>query len=351
MFQNVPNPVLETTAVKLFNPSPECISIVVIDIFGRPVCTYHTNLERGYHIFNFSPGNAGNYLFSVSSPGSSHSIKITSSILNTYGVFSLRYSGNVGHENSLKAAKSGPFVFSSGDSLRYTGFYNSMTMTIYNSPQSNKSYTFTFNSISFTCGQNLTINHVTSGGVAPVNKTTTYGTVTNIPGETAKCWIASNLGSDHQATSKNDNTEASAGWYWQFNRKKGYRHDGSALTPAWTITSINENSDWLTASDPCSVELGTAWRLPTYTEWYNLDYIGVWTTWWGPWGTGLKLHVAGYLFYTNGSMMYRGWYGYYWSSTQNSTGNGWHLTFGEYGSNMGSSDKALGFSVRCLRDN
>ncbi len=49
------------------------------------------------------------------------------------------------------------------------------------------------------CGSSITINHV-AGTVAPVNKTVTYGTVTNIPGETSKCWITSNLGADHQAT-------------------------------------------------------------------------------------------------------------------------------------------------------
>jgi hypothetical protein len=106
----------------------------------------------------------------------------------------------------------------------------------------------------FTCGtSSLTINHTMSKGVAPVNKTTTYGTVTNIPGGPDKCWITDNLGSDHQATAVYDATEASAGWYWQFNRKQGYKNDGT-LTPSWTTTSISENSDWLPANDPCTVD-------------------------------------------------------------------------------------------------
>ena len=116
------------------------------------------------------------------------------------------------------------------------------------------------------------INHVASGGVAPVDKTVTYGTVTNIPGETSKCWITSNLGADHQATAVNDATEASAGWYWQFNRMQGYKHDGTTRTPNTTwITSINENLDWQAANDPCALELGNGWRIPTYTEWTNVD--------------------------------------------------------------------------------
>jgi len=195
-----------------------------------------------------------------------------------------------------------------------------------------------------------TINHV-AGTVAPVTKSTTYGTVTNISGEPFKCWITSNLGATQQATAVNDATEPSAGWYWQFNRKQGYRHDGSTLTPAWTITSINESFDWLTTNDPCNLELGTAWRLPTYSEWYNVDNVGGWTNWNGPWNSGLKLHAAGYLEHSYGSLSARGQRGYYWSGSQYDSSNGWHLHFYSSGSYMNNGDKAVGFSVRCLREN
>jgi hypothetical protein len=202
----------------------------------------------------------------------------------------------------------------------------------------------------FICSSPITINHV-AGAIAPVNKTVAYGTVTNIPGETSKCWITSNLGADHQATAVNDATEASAGWYWQFNRKQGYKHDGTARTPNTTwITTISENSDWTTANDPCNLELGTPWRIPTYTEWFNADNNGSWTNWNGPWGSGLKIHAAGYLNSNNGTLGNRGIYGDYWGSTQNSVTNGNLLTFGNVSSAMAFYDKAFGFSVRCLRE-
>jgi hypothetical protein len=183
-----------------------------------------------------------------------------------------------------------------------------------------------------------------------VNTDVTYGTATNISGEPTKCWITRNLGASRQATAATDNTEASAGWYWQFNRKQGYKHNGSTLTPSWTITSISEDLDWQTANDPCNLELGTQWRIPTYTEWYNVDNTGGWTDWNGPWGSGLKLHAAGYLGYSNGSLSPRGSYGTYWSSTQHSFTNGWCLDFNTGYSVMNNYDKAYGHSVRCLRD-
>jgi len=194
----------------------------------------------------------------------------------------------------------------------------------------------------------IIINHV-AGSVAPVNKTVTYGTVTNIPGETSKCWITSNLGADHQATAKDDATEASAGWYWQFNRKQGYKNDGTTVTPSWTITWINENLDWQTANDPCALELGSGWRIPTYTEWNNVNTSGGWTDWNGPWNSGLKLHAAGHLT-IGGTLDSRGYYGSYWSSAQFDANYSWSLFLGYGNTAVDQWGKAGGQTLRCLRD-
>jgi len=201
------------------------------------------------------------------------------------------------------------------------------------------------------CGDPITINHVASGGVAPVDKSVTYGTVANVPGETSKCWITRNLGASLQATAVSDATEASAGWYWQFNLKQGYMHDGTTRTPSTTwISSINENSNWTSDKDPCTLELGTGWRIPTYTEWFNVDANGGWTNWNGPWSSLLKMHAAGYLYSSGGSLSYRGSNGTYWSSIQYSNTDGWILYFHSSDCNMYLNNKASGFSLRCLRD-
>ena len=201
-----------------------------------------------------------------------------------------------------------------------------------------------------TCGSSFTVGHV-AGTVAPVAKTVTYGTVKNIPGETAKCWITSNLGADHQATAVTDATEASAGWYWQFNLKQGFKHDGTTRTPGTTwISSINESSDWTLPNDPCSLELGAGWRIPTYSEWINVDAGGNWTNYNGPWNSALKMHAAGTLGNSDGALSNRGGYGNYWGSTQNSATNGWFLFISGNLSALYGNSKAYGFSVRCVRD-
>jgi len=202
----------------------------------------------------------------------------------------------------------------------------------------------------FSCGNTITKNHI-EGPVSPVNKTVTYGTVTNIPGESTKCWITSNLGADHQATAVNDATEESAGWYWQFNKQQGYKHTGSARTPNTTwLQSIDENSDWLTANDPCALLLGNGWRIPTLTEWTNVNASGGWTNWDGPWNSALKMHAAGELFYSDGSLLYRGSYGNYWSSSQYDNIYGKYLFFSSSYCGMLNRYKTVGYSLRCLRD-
>jgi len=202
----------------------------------------------------------------------------------------------------------------------------------------------------FICGSGITIHHVT-GDVAPVDKTVTYGTVTNIPGEPSKCWITSNLGADHQAAAVNDATEPSAGWYWQFNRKQGYKHDGATRTPNTTwINSINEDSDWLPDNDPCAIELGTGWRLPSYSEYDNIDNAGNWTEWNGPWNSALKMHAAGYLEVYDGQLNYQGAAGFYRTNLQHLTTHGFSLRITGFECYLESNAKAYGFSVRCLKE-
>ena len=203
------------------------------------------------------------------------------------------------------------------------------------------------------CSTPFTINHV-AGAVAPVTKSVSYTGVTNIPGEPSKCWITKNLGATQQATAVDDVTEASAGWYWQFNRKQGYKHDGATRTPntGW-ISLINEDIDWQTVNDPCTIELGNGWRIPTITEWTNVKVAGSWTNTSGPWNSNLKIHCAGELDKDNGELWARGYLGYiegsYWSSTNVGAIGGNDLS-DKYYCQIREDYKTYGFTIRCLRD-
>lgn len=198
------------------------------------------------------------------------------------------------------------------------------------------------------CGTSFTVNHI-AGSVAPVTKTTSYQLVTNVPGLPSKCWIASNLGATYQAAYVGDPSEESAGWYWQFNRKQGFKHDGSVRTPNTTWSAnISENADWTVSEDPCTLELGAVWRLPTYTEWFNVSQAGGWTNWSAPFSSPLKLHAAGLLYYTNGSLSSRGNYTMIWTGTQYNTDQANHLQYYQYDGGIYPDRKAFAYPVRCL---
>ena len=200
------------------------------------------------------------------------------------------------------------------------------------------------------CGNPLIVNHV-AGNVAPVDKTVNYRMAIDLPGEPSKCWITSNLGADRKATAVDDTTETSAGWYWQFNRMQGYMHNGLTRTPntAW-LTGIDENSEWTSENDPCSIELGGSWRIPAYTEWSNVYATGGWNNWVAPWNSALRLHAAGYLGYLDGSLHDRGHGGYYWTGSEHNSLTGMYIYLEISICGIEDEPKTSGFSIRCIKD-
>jgi uncharacterized protein (TIGR02145 family) len=198
----------------------------------------------------------------------------------------------------------------------------------------------------FNCGSSLTITH-TAGSVAPVTETVTYHTVLASLTGTSECWLTQNLGATQQASSATDNSDASAGWYWEWDTQQGYDYN-TTLTPS-TWQSVNgPDGSWIITNDPCSLLLSGGWRIPTYTEWNNANANGGWMSYTNTYNSVLKLHSAGYLDPTNGTLNERGSSGHYWSSKLYDTMDGWNLSFYSNYCNIISNPLTYGFSLRCL---
>ncbi|MET4141645.1 hypothetical protein, partial [Pedobacter sp. UYP1] len=194
----------------------------------------------------------------------------------------------------------------------------------------------------------FTVIHKAGVKGAAVDKTVTYGSVSTKISGTDKCWITQNLGADQQATDLKDVTEASSGWYWQFNRLQGYQHDGTTRKPAsvW-ISSISEGSGWLANNDPCTQMLGIGWRIPTNVEWISAAATPQnWKNAADMYASVLKLHAAGDL--TNaGNLNIRGVNSNYWtSSIYTNNSQAYYLN----NSRTSYNDKAVGLPLRCLKD-
>jgi len=201
----------------------------------------------------------------------------------------------------------------------------------------------------FVCGDDITINHVTTDGVAPVAKTVTYKTVLTTISGASKCWITSNLGATNEATSGTDASDNASGWYWQFNYKKGYRYAGTTRTPtAWTSSGAQPTQDWQPANDPCTIELGPGWRIPTLTEWTAVRNTN---GYFNNFSSVLKIHAAGYLAYGNGAMTDRGAGHHYWSSDySDATFARAYVVFPPNTYTVSNNNRLAGFSVRCIKD-
>jgi predicted lipoprotein with Yx(FWY)xxD motif len=197
-------------------------------------------------------------------------------------------------------------------------------------------------------GSTLTVTH-TAGDVAPVTKTVTYKLVQTDLSGASKCWIAQNLGAERQGQLSTDFSEESAGWYWQFNRKQGYKHDGMDRFPLATwIVTISENSHWTAANDPCALLLGSGWRIPTQIEWEtsiaNLNRSNV-----TPFNGVLRLHHSGYLDGGNGQIISRGLMSLYQlknqaSNSENYKGNDAGII------NWNFTNKNIAAPIRCIKD-
>ena len=138
-------------------------------------------------------------------------------------------------------------------------------------------------------------------------------------------------------------------------------HDGAM----WN--SGTENAPVKTINDPCP----TGWRIPTYNElnalrtiksaWITNDagqrgcyFSGATTTVYdttpeteNP--NQVFFPVAGTRRYSDGSAIYRGDYGYYWSSRPGSSGAYGLYFYSSYAS-MSYYDRANGYSVRCVQE-
>lgn len=196
---------------------------------------------------------------------------------------------------------------------------------------------------------NMIVNHITSRGVAPVTKTVTYNLAYSSITGTSKCWLIQNLGATNAPTSATDATEGSAGWYWQFGAKKGYQYTTSRTpSSAWPAQAL-VNTDWAAAQDPCTIELGSGWRLPTYVEWQAVELVTSNLN--ALFNSNLKMHAAGYLS-TGGTILERGSTVHYWSSDTYSTthARAYVIPTLNGSSTTSTNDKDAGFSVRCIRD-
>jgi len=208
-------------------------------------------------------------------------------------------------------------------------------------------------------------------GTSWVNMVGGAATFLRVTSSTGKTWMDRNLGATQVATSSTD--AASYGDLYQWGRNTDGHQIRTSVTVAGPVASgaegtsfITSGGDWLTAqddtrwaatrtaNDPCPA----GFRVPTETEIEaerNNGGTGFWGTGsaqnnaLGAFNSALKLPVAGSRLNSTGALTNVGSYGYYWSSTV-SGANARYLYFNSRVAGMGATNRADGFSVRCIKE-
>ena len=348
VFQNVPNPVGENTKIMLYLPESGYAATDVSLLNGKQVASYSQELKRGYHSFLFTPGGAETYIYTGTFKSERESIKIVSYQSHSSLGCSLVYNGSENEPAGPKSAEmSGNFLFSVGDLLEFTGYYNSFTATIQDAPITNKIYTFNFS----------------YDNPCPGIPTVTYsGQTYNTVQIDSQCWFRENLNVGTRINGSQEQTDNGIIEKYCFN------DDENNCTTYGGLYQWDEAMQYSTTEGVKGI-CPTGWHLPTDAEWTTLTtYLGgediaggklkeAGTTHWNLPNlgatneTGFTALPGGYRS-NNGLFTYIGSYGIWWSSSETNIYSAWPRDMYSNYSNVTRSyaDKNLGFAVRCLRE-
>jgi uncharacterized protein (TIGR02145 family) len=243
-----------------------------------------------------------------------------------------------------------------------------LTYTITGTPTSAGTASFAINIGGQTCNITLAVSsnqpQYPAGSIFCASGPTAVVNVTNPT--TGKIWMDRNLGATQVATSSTDAN--SYGDLYQWGRRSDGHQCRTSPTTA-TLSSVDQPAhgdfiltsnaphDWRSpnnnnlwqgvngVNNPCP----SGYRLPTATElnderlsWQQLNSSAAFAS-------PLKLPVAGYRFYTIGNVDSEGIFGYYWSSSF-ITNDSRYLTFGSSFASVVTNYRAVGRSVRCIKD-
>ena len=287
--------------------------------------------------------------------GVSASVPYTAGNGGSYGAQSVSSTGVAG----LTATLSAGTLANGAGSLTYT-----ITGTPTTSGTASFAITIGGQSCSFTVSVGAAIGQYPAGTVNCAAGAIAVLDVTNPT--TGKIWMDRNLGATQVATSSTD--VASYGNLYQWGRRADGHQCRTSPTTA-TISSVDQpaqgnfitinsgNLDWRSpqnanlwqgvngVNNPCP----SGYRLPTETE-INAERLS-WSvnTSVGAFASPLKLPVAGYRDSSNGSLVDVGSSGWYWSSTVSGTYSR-YLYFKSNSAYMNVNHRALGLTVRCLKD-
>ena len=361
VFRNYPNPVTDHTTVPVYVPEKGKVSITVTDIAGRVILQSERVLDKGKHSFRFTPGNGSQSFFTARWQGQSSSIRIIHPGFHSGASGTLEYTGSADYSPGLKSIGDiQDFPFTPGDELLYIGYNNGFESGIPDSPEVNQTFTFQF-ATNIPCPAMPTVEY---GGQV-------YNTIQVF----SQCWLKENLNAGEMINGTIEQSDNGT------IEKYCYDNDPDNCIIYGGLYQWDEMMQYTTQQGAQGI-CPPGWHVPTDEEWkvlegavdslygigdpewdISLDYRGYdagtnlkTTSGWNANGNGTDLFgfsaLPGGIRLIDGSILYAGIDGIWWSSAGVDDGLAWDRNISRYAPDVRRYNdiREYGFSVRCLRD-
>jgi len=348
LFQNFPNPMLNSTVITIFIPDAGDVCLGIFDMFGRKLNAFDRYLDKGTHIFRLSSVSEKIMFVAAQYANTTKSIKIISIRPISGGNSMLEYLGSSEIKPSTEKAVSSQGIY------RESG--------IWDIPSNNKTYTFQF-ATNIPCIEQPTVAY--------------EGKVYNTVQIFSQCWLSENLNVGTRINGDLDQADNG------IIEKYCINNDEDSCSKYGGLYQWNEMMEYNQVGDTnCICPPG--WHVPTDIEWQILEGVtdsqygiadSIWTsnwlyrgfdqglnlkskTGWESNGNGVDLYGfkalgAGHRF-PDGTFSQALVYGSYWSSSK----DGWPFNYPLFrrfasfsdGLHRGHDNWQYGYSVRCIKN-
>jgi len=361
-----PNPMQGQTELSFYAKKAGKAQLIIYDISGKGVLQTAENLQQGIQQHRITGLKQGIYFIHISGENYFYNAKLIS-LNSSQSKAIIEYFGSEKPETAIGKLKSTKAIISmaytTGDSLRFTGYSGILSSIVADVPTSSKTIIFNFEIVIPNCG---TVSDIDGN----IYNTIQIGT---------QCWMRENLKtSRYKNDTIIDNVTDNAQWF-------------SLTTDAWCLFNNDTSNNrifgkmynWYAAVNTYGLCPG-GWHVPSSAAWDSLTtyltdnaygYGGSgndiakslaseagWRTFTTP-GTvgndqssnntsGFTALPGGYRGY-NGAFDLNGSAGYFWSKSEANVYNSYRLGVGYNISTVSNveNSKTRGFSVRCIKDN